>query len=55
MVSNDPYIYFLKKESMHSTAMNTLNACFSPKKAIRQELHQVEEHSDLHQNIQCFD
>ena len=40
---------------MHSIAMNTLNACFSTKKATRQELHQVEEHSNLHLSIQCFD
>ena len=39
---------------MHSTAMNTLNACFSTKKVIRQELHQVEEHSDLHLSTQGF-
>ena len=46
---------FKKKESMHSIAMNTLNACFSTNKATRQELLQEEEHSDLHQSIQCFD
>ena len=40
---------------MHSIVLNTLNACFSTKKAIRQELHQVEGHSDLHLSTQCFD
>ena len=39
---------------MHSIVLNTLNACFSTKKAIRQELHQVEEHLDLHLSIQHF-
>ena len=49
------YLFFKQKESMHSIAMNTLNACFSTSKATRQELLQEEEHSDLHQSIQCFD
>jgi hypothetical protein len=38
---------FLKKGSMHSIAMNTLNACSTTKKII-QVLHPTEEHSDLH-------
>ena len=48
------YLFFKKNESMHSIAMNTLNACPNTK-TTNQELHQVQEHSDLHQSIQCFD
>jgi len=49
------YNSFFKKGKHAFKAMNTLNACFDIKNVIHRELHQVQEHSDLHPSIQCFD